>query len=82
MLSSLSLFDDFFDRRPTVYVISENRLEAWKREKAEGEIIELDRLIDSHKQAIERLEVTRKQLRDAYPVLEPPTPTEENVEKS
>lgn len=82
MLSSLSLFDDFFYRRPSVYVISENRLEAWKREKAEAEIVELDRLIDSHKQSIERLEVTRKQLREAYPVLEPPTPTKEDGEKS
>ena len=37
MLSSLTLFDDFFDRRPSVYVISDTQLAAWKREKAEAE---------------------------------------------
>ena len=67
MLSSLSLFDDFFERRPSVYVISDSQLAAWKREKAEAEIIELDKLIDSHKGAIERLQTTRDQLRSEYP---------------
>ena len=67
MHSSLTLFDDFFDRRPSVYVISDSQLAAWKREKAEAEIIELDKLIDSHKQAIERLEETRNSLRKEYP---------------
>ena len=67
MLSSLTLFDDFFDRRPSVYVISDTQLAAWKREKAEAEIIELDKLIDSHKGAIERLQTTRDQLRSEYP---------------
>ena len=41
MLSSLTIFDEFFDRRPSVYVVSDSQLEAWKREKAEAEIIEL-----------------------------------------
>ena len=68
MLSSLTLFDDFFDRRPSVYVVSDSQLAAWKREKAEAEIIELDKLIDSHKQAIERLEETRNGLRKEFPL--------------
>ena len=67
MLSSLTLFDDFFERRPSVYVISDSQLAAWKREKAEAEIIELDKLIDSHKGAIERLQTTRDSLRSEYP---------------
>ena len=75
MLSSLTLFDDFFDRRPSVYIVSDSQLAAWKREKAEAEIIELDKLIDSHKQAIERLEETRKAIREEYPSA--PTTTEE-----
>jgi len=75
MLSSLSLFDEFFDRRPSVYVISDSQLAAWKREKAEAEIIELDKLIDSHKQSIERLQTTRDQLRSEYPT---PNTTETN----
>jgi len=84
MLSSLSLFDDFFDRRPSVYVISDSQLAAWKREKAEAEIIELDKLIDSHKQAIERLQNTRDALRKDYPALteSSTTTTTENGEKS
>ena len=75
MLSSLTLFDDFFDRRPSVYVVSDSQLAAWKREKAEAEIIELDKLIDSHKGAIERLQTTRDQLRSEYPT---PNTTETN----
>ena len=63
MLSSLTLFDDFFDyRKPSVYVISDAQMSAWKRNQAEAEIIELDRLIDSHKQSIERLEKTKSLL--------------------
>ena len=70
MLSSLTLFDDFFDyRKPSVYVISDSQMSAWKRNQAEAEIIELDRLIDSHKQSIERLQTTRDQLRESYPAL-------------
>ena len=75
MLSSLTLIDDFFERRPSVYVISDSQLAAWKREKAEAEIIELDKLIDSHKQSIERLQTTRDQLRSEYPT---PNTTETN----
>ena len=71
MLSSLTLFDDFFDRRPSIYVVSDSQLEAWKREKAEAEIIELDKLIEGHERSIERLKTTRSQLRDEYPVLTP-----------
>ena len=69
MLSSLSLLDEFFDRRPSVYVVSDSQLAAWKREKAEAEILEIDKLIDSHKQAIERLQTTRDGLRKDYPAV-------------
>ena len=73
MLSSLSLFDDFFERRPSIYVVSDSQLAAWKRSKAEEEIIEIDKLIDSHNQAIERLQTTREQLRKDYPTPESST---------
>ena len=80
MLSSLTLFDDFFDyRKPSIYVVSDAQLSAWKRTQAEKEIIELDRLIDSHKQSIERLQTTRDQLRSQYPT---PETTENDGEKS
>ena len=73
MLSSLSLFDDFFERRPSIYVVSDSQLAAWKRSKAEEEIIEIDKLIDSHNQAIERLQTTRERLRKDYPTPESST---------
>ena len=60
-----TLFDDFF--RPSVYVVSDSQLAEWKREKAEAEIIELDKLIESHQQAIDRLQTTRANLRAEYP---------------
>ena len=55
-----SVFDDFFyPRRPSVYVISDSQLAEYKAKQAQAEIVELDRLIDGHKQSIERLEKTR-----------------------
>ena len=69
MLASLNLLDEFFDRRPSVYVVSDSQLAAWKRQKVEAEIIEIDKLIDSHKQAIERLQTTRDGLRKDYPAV-------------
>jgi septal ring factor EnvC (AmiA/AmiB activator) len=67
MISSLSLFDDFFDRRLSVYVISDSQLAEYKRKQAQAEIAELNRLIDGHKQSIERLEATVNKLREEYP---------------
>ena len=76
MLSSLTLFDDFFNyRKPSIYVVSDAQLSAWKRTQAENEIIQLDQLIDSHKQSIERLQATRDQLRKDYPA-----PTESSTD--
>ena len=70
-----SLFDDFFayNKRPSIYVVSDSQLADWKQQQAEREIVELDRLIDSHKQSIERLEGTKSVLRSKYPELEPST---------
>lgn len=68
-----SLFDDFFtsNRRPSVLVLSDTQLTEWKRDQTEREIVELDRLIDSHKQSIERLEETKVVLQSKYPKPEP-----------
>ena len=71
MLTPFSIFDDFYDRRPSVYVVSDSQLAEWKRDKAEAEIVELDKLIDSHKEAIDRLTATREDLRKEYPAVEP-----------
>ena len=42
--------------RPSVYVISDSQLAAYKREQTQSEIDELSKLIDGHKSSIERLE--------------------------
>ncbi len=43
-------------QRPSVYVISDSQLAAYKLEQTQSEIDELNKLIDSHKSSIERLE--------------------------
>ena len=73
MLTPFTIFDAFYDRRPSVYVVSDSQLAEWKREKAEAEIIELDKLIDSHKEAIDRLSATRADIRKDYPAIEAAT---------
>ena len=70
MLTPMSLFDPWFPRS-SVYVISDSQLAEYKRNQAEAEIIELDKLIEGHERSIERLKTTRSQLRDEYPVLTP-----------
>ena len=64
------LFSDFFAPSPSVYVISDSQMEAYKRSNAEAEIIELDKLIEGHEQSIERLKKTRELIRKDYPVLQ------------
>ncbi len=63
-----SLLDPFaLITRPSVYVISDSQLETYKRNQAEAEIIELDKLIEGHEASIERLKNTRSLLRKEYP---------------
>ena len=65
-----SLLDPFtLITRPSIYVISDSELQTFKRNQAEAEITELERLIDGHKSSIERLEATVDSLRKEY--LEP-----------
>lgn len=62
--SALDLFDGFLRpyKSPSVYVISDSQLAEYKQAQLKQEIAELDRLIDSHKQSIERLEETKIKL--------------------
>ena len=55
--------------KPSVYVISDSELAKYKRLNAEAEISEIQRLIDSHKQSIERLQKTVDKLTDELPPL-------------
>ena len=43
-------------RQPSVYVISDSEMKAYKQKQAEAEVLELKRLIDHHKTQAERLE--------------------------
>ena len=58
--SLFSVFD--FYQKPSIYVISDSQLAEYKAKQAQAEIAELDRLIDGHKQSIERLEKTKSLL--------------------
>ena len=56
-------------RSPSVYVISDSEMKAYKQKQAVAEIVELHRLIDSHKSSIERLETHISQLEIELPKL-------------
>lgn len=43
-------------QRPSVYVISDSQLAAYRNKQTQAEIDELNKLIDGHKSSIERLE--------------------------
>lgn len=75
-----SLLDPFaLITRPSVYIISDSQLAEYKRNQAEAEIAELDKLITTHENSIERLKATRAQLRTEYPQLETDTTDKSNV---
>ena len=56
-------------RSPSVYVISDSEMKAYKQKQAVAEIAELHRLVDSHKSSIERLETHISQLETELPQL-------------
>jgi septal ring factor EnvC (AmiA/AmiB activator) len=63
-------FDPFMtSRRPSVYVISDSEMKAYKHKQAAAEIIELKRLVDYHKTQASRLEDNISQLEKDYPQL-------------
>lgn len=62
-------FVDYFAPRPSVYVISDSMLADLKRQNTEQEIAELNKLIDGHKQSVERLQATVDRLQAELPKL-------------
>ena len=58
-----------FPTKQSVYVISDSELAKYKRKQAEAELLELDKLIDGHKQSIEFLEKTKQQIQAELPEL-------------
>lgn len=65
----LDPFGPWLSRKPSVYVISDSEMAKYKQKQAEAEIVELERLIDGHKQSIERLQANVELIRKDYPVL-------------
>ena len=71
-MSLYSLFNNLYDPFPmfrdrSVYVVSDSELAKYKRAQAELEILELDRLIEGHRNSIQHLENTRNAIRAELP---------------
>jgi len=67
-----SLWNNIFDPfpligKPSVVVVSDTQLAEFKRQNTEAEIAELQKLVDSHKQSIDRLTVTIEKLQATLP---------------
>ncbi len=66
-MSYFDLLDVFTPyKRPSVYVISDSEMKAWKSKQAEAEVLELKRLVDYHKSQAERLEADVLKLEAEY----------------
>ena len=51
----------------SIFVLSDTEFRKYKQKQTESEIAELERLVDSHKSSIERLEKTIADLRNTLP---------------
>ena len=62
----LSLWGNPFpiQTQQSIYVLSDTEFNKYKQRQTEAEIAELERLVDSHKSSIERLEKTIEGLRN------------------
>lgn len=72
----MSVFDLAFSpfaiqQRPSVYVISDSEMKAYKTKQAAAEILELQRLIDYHKTQALNLEEQVTKIEQDYPALAP-----------
>ena len=70
-----SLFNNPFDPFPmfgqtSIYVVSDSQLAEYKAKQLAAELLEIDKLILSHKQAVERLEATKAELQKELPAAE------------
>ena len=63
-------FDNWIaHRQPSVYVISDSEMRAFKQKQAATEVLELKRLVDYHKCQAERLEADVARIEQEYPQL-------------
>ena len=63
----LSLWGNPFpiQTQQSIYVLSDTEFNKYKQRQTEAEIQELERLVDSHKSSIERLEATITSLKES-----------------
>ena len=53
-------------RRPSVYVISDSEMKAYKEKQAKAEVLELKRLLDYHNTSAERIQSEISSLETEY----------------
>ena len=77
-LTITSPFEPWISKRnsPSVYVVPESAWKEYKQKQASAEILELKKLIDGHKTAIESLESTVELLETEYELTETGTAKE------
>ena len=65
----ISLFSNpqlpFFPTQQSIYVLSDKDFAKYRQRQTQSEIQELERLVDSHKSSIERLEKTIQDLKQS-----------------
>ena len=69
-MSYSNLFDVFTPfasyKQPSIYVISDSEMKAWKTKQAQAEVLELKRLVDYHSTQAERLQAEVTKLEAEY----------------
>jgi uncharacterized coiled-coil protein SlyX len=63
---SFDMLPTSYYTKPSVYVISDSQLAEYKRKQALAEITELNKLIASHQQAIDRLKESRSLMEQQF----------------
>ena len=53
------------ETQQSIFVLSDTEFNKYKQQQTEAEILELERLVDSHKSSIERLEKTINSLKES-----------------
>lgn len=69
VIDPVFMFDPWMSLRPSVYVISDSEMKAYKTKQAAAEVLELKKLIDHHKCQAERLEADVARIEQEYPQL-------------
>ena len=77
-MAYFDIFDSFMPfggayKQPSVYVISDSEMKAYKERQAKAEVLELRKLVDYHQNQAKRLEENISLIEQEYPSLNPAT---------